>query len=58
MRTDCVAQRILLNALWRPKWEGNPKKEGIQVYTQLIHFAGEQKPAQHCKATVINKNEI
>ena len=32
MRTYCVAQGTLLGALWWPKWEGNPKKEGIYVY--------------------------
>ena len=26
MRTYCRAQGTLLNALWWPKWEGNPKK--------------------------------
>ena len=33
MRTYCVAQETLLNALQWPKWEGNPEKEGICVYT-------------------------
>ena len=28
MRTVCIAQGTLLNALWWPKWEGNPKKRG------------------------------
>ena len=28
MRTYCIAQGTLLNALWGPKWEGNPKKRG------------------------------
>ena len=28
MRTYCIAQGTLLNALWWPKWEGNPKKRG------------------------------
>ena len=31
MRTYCIAQKIPLNALWRPKWEGNPKKGGICI---------------------------
>ena len=28
MRTDCIAQGTLLNALWRPEWEGKPKGRG------------------------------
>ena len=28
MRTFCIAQGTLLNVLWWPKWEGNPKKRG------------------------------
>ena len=31
MRTDCIAQGTLFIALWRLKWEGNPK-QGIYVY--------------------------
>ena len=42
MKTYCIAQGSLLNALWRPKWEGNPKY-GIYVYIELIHFAVKQK---------------
>ena len=33
MRTWCTSQGTLLNALWWPNWEGNPKKEAIYVYT-------------------------
>ena len=29
--TYYIAQGNLLNAPWRPKWEGNLKKEGIYV---------------------------
>ena len=32
MRTYCIAQGALLNTLWQPKWEGNPKKERKYVY--------------------------
>ena len=32
------------------------KKEGIYVYTELIHFAVQQKVTQHCKATILQKN--
>ena len=28
MITYCIAQGTLLNALWCPKWEGNPKGRG------------------------------
>ena len=31
MRTDCTAQGTLLNALWGPKCEGNPKKRGTCI---------------------------
>ena len=27
------------HSLWWPNWEGNPRKEGIYINTQLIHFA-------------------
>ena len=37
MRTCCIAQGTLFNA--QPKWEGNPKEEGIYVYEWLIYFA-------------------
>ena len=30
------------------------KRERICVYTELIHFAGEQKE-QHCKAIILQK---
>ena len=53
MRTDCIAQGTLLNALWWPKGEENPQKEGICVYTSLIHFAVQQKVTQHCKAAIL-----
>ena len=32
MRTYCIAQGTLLGALWRHKWEGNPKMRGY-MYT-------------------------
>ena len=28
MRTYCVAQGTLLNALWGPGWEGSPERKG------------------------------
>ena len=46
MRTYVVAQETLLNALWQPKWEGNPKKKERGVYmcistTDLLHYTVE-----------------
>ena len=33
MRTYCIAQGLLLSALWWPKWEGNPKeREDICIH--------------------------
>ena len=55
MRTYCIAQGALPNALWRPKWEGNPRG-GILGYVRLTHFAVQQKIIQHCKATILQKN--
>ena len=32
VRTYCIAQGTLLNALWSPKWEGSPeRKVGICI---------------------------
>ena len=28
MRTYCITEETLLNALWGPKWQGNPKQRG------------------------------
>ena len=43
-----------ISAPWWSTWEGKPKKtEGICVHVWLIHSAVEQKPTQHCKATVL-----
>ena len=39
---------------------GRSKREGIQVYIQLVHFIVQQKLTQHCKATILQwkkKNE-
>ena len=30
--------------------KGELKKDGICVYFELIHAAGQRTPAQHCKA--------
>ena len=30
-RTYCIAQGTLSNALWRPKWEGNPKRGDVSI---------------------------
>ena len=31
-----IAKGTLLSALWWTKWEGNPKKEGIYVYSWYV----------------------
>ena len=38
MRTYCLAQETLLSALWRPKWEGNPKRGDTCIHI-ADHFA-------------------
>ena len=52
MTTYCIVQRTLLNALWQPEWK-EITKEGIYGYTELSHFAVQQKPMQLCKATIL-----
>ena len=53
-----MAQGAQLAALWWPRWMGwvwvggGPKREGIYVYIELIHFVGQQKLTQHCKITL------
>ena len=32
LRTYCIAQGTLLGALWRPKWEGNPRGD-LRIHT-------------------------
>ena len=42
MKTYFIAQRALLNALWYPKWEGNPKNRGdlcIHIADSLCYAA-------------------
>ena len=40
MRTCSIQQGTLFNALWKPKQEGNPKKEGIYTHVcMLSHFS-------------------
>ena len=56
-RICCRAQRTLLNSLWWPKREVNPRKSGYRcgchrIYVWLTHSAVEQKRTQHCKATI------
>ena len=33
--------------------EGEAKRDGIGVYSQLIHVVVRQKPTQHCKAIIL-----
>ena len=50
-----------LRALWWPRgwegvgWEGGSRERGY-VSLRLIHFAVQQKLAQHCKAIVLQLN--
>ena len=37
---------------WGGSWEG-PKKEGVYVYIEQIHFAAQQKWTQHWKAIIL-----
>ena len=37
MRTYCIMQGNLLNALWWPKWDGHPK-EGKHVFCMTDSF--------------------
>ena len=40
--TNCAAQGTLLNALWRPKWEGHPKKrEYVYMHNWLTLLTAE-----------------
>ena len=39
MRTYCIAQGTLLSALWRPKWEGNPKREDICICNAALLYS-------------------
>ena len=39
LRIKQTTNENLLNALWWPEWEGNPKKEETYVYIELIHVA-------------------
>ena len=32
---------------------GEYTREGIHVQIQLIHFAAQQTPTEHCKATIV-----
>ena len=39
--------------LWGDLNEKEIHKRGMYVYVELIHFAVQQKLAQHCKATLL-----
>ena len=56
--TACRAQGTLLSALWWPKWGGNPKKRGDMCICGVITFAVQQTLTQHCKATILQKNNL
>ena len=42
---------------WDGEVGGKIKRKGIYVYILLIHFAVQQKPTQHCKATILQKKK-
>ena len=50
MRTYCKAQGTLLNALWWPNWEGNPKKRRYMYmyYWFTCICITEKAMATHC----------
>ena len=52
MRTYCIAQGTLVNALW---WLNGKEilKEGICMH--ITDFAVQQKLTQHCKATILQE---
>ena len=50
LRTCCIAQGTLLNALWWPM--GMKSKKGMFVSIQLIHFTVYQKLTQYGKAII------
>ena len=42
MKTHCVIQKTLLNALWRPKWEGNPRQNTyIHIYIYIYIYVAD-----------------
>ena len=53
MRTYCKAQGTLTQPSVMTKMGRKSKKEGICVYTELIHFSEQNKLTQHCEATVL-----
>ena len=58
MRTYCVAQGTLLIALWKLRWEENPKKRGyMYTYSRLTSLFSRN---QHniVKQLYANKNKF
>ena len=55
MRAYCVSPETLLNAVWWPKWEGNPKKRRYMYTYGWFQFAAQQKLIQHRKTNI---NEV
>ena len=49
MRTCCIAQGTLHNALWGPKWEGNPKKRGY-MFMHMDFPSGSDGKESACNA--------
>ena len=58
MRTYCVAQGTLLIALWKLRWEENPKKRGyMYTYSRLtsLYSRNQHNIVKHLYA---NKNKF
>ena len=49
MRTYCIAQGALLNALWWPKWEENLKQEWIYI---LLQYPTPAQAHSDCRAMI------
>ena len=52
MRTYCIGQGILLNALWWPEWQGNPKGRGYMYIYGWFLLLYTRNLIQPCKATI------
>ena len=58
--TDTDGFKIYANFLYFSYQDtvgGRSKREGTYVYIWSIHFIGQQKLTQHCKATIFQKKE-
>ena len=49
MRTYYIGQGTLLNALWCPKWEGNPKRRGYMYTYGFPGGVSGKEPTCQCR---------